>query len=106
MIAAEPPWASASSLRARRGARAALGAACLLLAACRGEHGTGPVPAMPVAVAISLPATVFRVGDTLRANVAAFDSAGHPLRGRSTRWESSNIGVASVSTSGDVVGVS
>ncbi|MBV9879474.1 MAG: IPT/TIG domain-containing protein [Gemmatirosa sp.] len=54
---------------------------------------------------MSLPADVLRVGDTLRATVAAFDSAGRVVRVRTTRWETSDAGIASVSPAGVVVGV-
>ena len=106
MTAARPPHVG-TALRvrgARRRARAALAASALLVA-CGPDRGTDPAPIGPVSVAISLPAAVLRVGDTLRANAEAADSAGHLLTGRRPRWETSDSRVASVSPSGLVLGV-
>lgn len=69
------------------------------MVACGPERGTDP-DGPPVAVAVTLQAHVLRVGDTLTASAAALDSAGRLLRGRPTRWESSDARVVTVSPSG------
>jgi hypothetical protein len=59
-------------------------AALLALGACTHERGAGPDDGrIATSVAVALPATILRVGDTLRANASASDSTGHVLTGRS-----------------------
>lgn len=83
-----------------------LSVATLSFGGCAHERGDGPNTG-PVAssVAVSVPGRVLRVGDTLRANAEAADSAGKVLLGRKPKWETSDTHVASVSTTGLVLGV-
>ncbi|AHG91227.1 Ig domain protein group 2 domain protein [Gemmatirosa kalamazoonensis] len=79
--------------------------ACGIAAGCGHRGGTDPGDPVAVSVSIAVPMRTLHVGDTLRANAAAFDSTGHTLQGVATRWESSDPRVASVSSSGLVLGL-
>jgi hypothetical protein len=112
MIAARRSHEYTHARRARRRATTlaeavAVLAACVCgLAACGRHGGTGPDDDTPaLSVSVGLPMTALRVGDTLRANAAAYDSVGHPIVGRATRWESSDPRVATVSQTGLVLGI-
>jgi Big-like domain-containing protein len=74
---------------------------------CAGE-GSTTLPAAPAAVAsvtISALASSLRVGESLQLSATARDIGGVPLAGRTITWSSSSPLVATVSTSGLVVGV-
>ncbi|HEX7121350.1 MAG TPA: Ig-like domain-containing protein [Gemmatimonadaceae bacterium] len=78
--------------------RALLSAAIgLLAAACNGDSSSPP----RVAKVTIEPASTTRVtGETVQFIATAADASGNPITGRTVTWESSNIAVATISTTG------
>jgi hypothetical protein len=73
-----------------------------------GVTGSSTVTVVPVPVAtvtVTLTPTSIIVGQTSRAAAVTRDSVGGVLAGRSVVWSSSNVGVASVSTTGVVTAI-
>jgi plastocyanin len=79
----------------------------LLLSACGGSGGGTTVPLIgPVTtVSISAPSTTIALGGTMQLTASPTDANGNAVTGQTATWTSSNQGVASVSTSGLVSGL-
>src|SRR5438874_2316474 len=73
----------------------------------RGGTAAVTVPSVPVAsVAVSPTSASVSVGQTVQLAATPKDANGNPLTGRTVTWSSGNSGVATVSASGIVTGVS
>src|SRR5262245_48354040 len=83
-------------------ALAALTSGTVLLTACSGSDSAGPAPCSVTGVSLSNPPASIEVGAsaTLSANITQQNCSG-----LSVSWTSSNTAVATVSGSGEVVGV-
>ena len=81
----------------------------LLVAACGTGGGsggsTGPAKPPVASVAVTIPASMLAMGDSITATAVVVDVNGNPLTGRSIERASSAPDVAVVSTSGVVSGI-
>ncbi|HEX2079833.1 MAG TPA: Ig-like domain-containing protein [Longimicrobium sp.] len=86
--------------------RGAVAAALLALAACEGGGGGPPTGSDPVAtVTVTAPASSVAAGGTLQLSAAPKDASGRAVNAAVT-WSSTAEGIATVSASGLVTGVS
>jgi uncharacterized protein YjdB/alpha-tubulin suppressor-like RCC1 family protein len=81
-------------------------------ATAEGISGVAHVKVLPVVsnaavanVTVTIPRTAFRAGEVLQAAALPLDSLGGVLSGRTITWSSSNPEVASVSSSGQITGL-
>ena len=78
-----------------------------LLAACNGGGKDSFSPSAPVAsITLSTAAVTLNVGQSVTLTATTLDASGAALTGRAITWTTSNSGVASVTGSGVVTGVS
>ena len=92
-----------SSLLPPRLSAALVAAFTILVAACGGNEGTGPVPAASVAI---LPDSItLLVGGSQQLAATVRDRNGVTLVGRAVSWSSADGGMAAVTTAGVVTGV-
>src|SRR5207249_3753143 len=83
-----------------------------ITATCEGKSGSAavtvaaPPPAPVASVSVSPASASVSVGQTVQLAATPKDANGNPLTGRTVTWSSGNSGVATVSASGIVTGVS
>jgi len=83
-----------------------------ITATCEGKSGSAavtvaaPPPAAVASVSVSPASASVSVGQTVQLAATPKDANGNPLTGRTVTWSSGNSGVATVSASGIVTGVS
>ena len=83
-----------------------------ITATCEGKSGSAavtvaaPPPAAVASVSVSPASASVSVGQTVQLAAMPKDANGNPLTGRTVTWSSGNSGVATVSASGIVTGVS
>lgn len=81
---------------------AALLITLLVLAACGGDEGTAPGAPVVASVEVRPAQQALFVGDALAYNARVLDARGAEIQGRAVTWSSTDVGVATVSTTGMV----